>query len=76
MAAFQDLKTARDNLAAMIAAKTEQWLAAGCPPTISIDGESYDWQAWLRNMNEAVASQTDLINKVSAPWLVRSSGRG
>ena len=75
MALVDDLKTARDNYGAILAAQTTAWLAAGCPPTMSIDGESYSWDAWRDSINKAIQDLTATINSVSAPWLVRSRGR-
>jgi len=70
-----DLRTTRSNLIAVVKAQTAAWVAAGCPPTFSVDGESYDWNGWLDSKTKAIQDLTDLINKLSAPWTVRSRGR-
>lgn len=75
MALVDDLKDARDSLVAIIKAQTAAWESAGCPPTFSVDGESYDWNSWLDSKIKALQDLTETINRVSAPWLVRSRGR-
>jgi len=75
VAAVDDLKTARDNLAAIVAAQTTAWLANGCPPTMSIDGESYDWNGWLAAQNAALKGLTENIRLVGGTFIVRTTGR-
>lgn len=75
MSAVSDLVTSRDNYAAILAAQTAAWVAAGCPPTMSIDGESYDWNGWRDSIQKQIRELTETINLVSAPWVVRSRGR-
>lgn len=69
------LKQSRSNVVAVIAAKTAEWLALGCPPTMSIDGESYQWNEWLKSRNDEIKGLTETINMLSSPWIVRSRGR-
>lgn len=76
MALVDDLKAARDNLGAIIKTKTDAWVAAGCPPSFSVDGESYQWNEWLSSKIQAVNDLTDQIARVSSPWIVRSRGKG
>jgi hypothetical protein len=75
VAAADSLKTARDNLAAVILAKTEEWVANGCPPTMSIDGESYDWNGWLQARNAELKGLTENIRLVGGSFIVRTTGR-
>lgn len=75
MALVDDLKTSRDNYAAILAAKTAEWLAAGCPPTFSVDGESYQWDAWRDSMVKQIQELTKTINAVASPYIVRHRGR-
>ena len=74
-ATVASLKAARDNVAAVILAKTQEWLAVGCPPTFSIDGESYQWEGWLKARTAEVDALTASISALSSPWIVRSTGR-
>ena len=75
MAYPDSLAAARDNLAQLIADQTAAWVAAGCPPTLSVDGESYDWNGWLDAKTAALDKLTDLIRRASGPFIVRSRGR-
>jgi hypothetical protein len=74
-ATIANLESARDNLAATLAAQTLAWVAAGRPPTYSIDGESWSWDQWVQTMTKDIQSITETINKISAPFIVRSRGR-
>lgn len=69
------LKQSRSNVIAVIAAKTAEWVELGCPPTMSIDGESYQWNEWLKSRNDEIKGLTETINMLSSPWIVRSRGR-
>mgnify|MGYP000028093794 CR=1 FL=1 len=69
------LETARDALEAVIAAQTAAWQADGCPPTFSVDGESYDWNNWLAGKTAALKELNGLIQKRAGPFIVRSRGR-
>lgn len=75
MALIDDLKTSRDNYAAILAAQTTAWVAAGCPPTFSIDGESYQWDGWRDSMVKQINELTKTINAVASPYIVRHRGR-
>ncbi len=69
------LKASRSNVVAIIAAQTALWLADGCPPTFSVDGESYQWNEWLKARNEEIKAMTESISILSSPYIVRSKGR-
>lgn len=71
----ENLKTIRSNLIAVIAAKTAEWVASGCPPSFSIDGESYQWDSWLKTKNEELKGLTENLRLISGPFIVRSYGR-
>lgn len=75
MAAVDDLRTARDNVAAVIEAKTAEWVAGGCPPTFSVDGESYDWNGWLSARTAELKSLTESIRLLGGSYIVRTRGR-
>jgi hypothetical protein len=75
VALVDDLRAARDNLGAIVKAQTEAWLAAGCPPTFSADGESYSWNEWLKAKSDEIEALTKAIQSVSSPFIVRSRGR-
>lgn len=75
MALVDDLKAARDNLGAVVKAQTEAWLAAGCPPSFSADGESYSWNEWLKAKADEIKALQGAIQSVSGPFVVRSRGR-
>ena len=59
--AAENLATARDNMALAIKVQTANWTAAGCPPTFSIDGESYQWNDWLRSQSEGLKALQETI---------------
>lgn len=71
----ESLGRSRDNIAAVIEAQTQVWRAAGCPPTFSVDGESYQWNEWLKSRTDELKSLTEAISALSSPWIVRSRGR-
>ncbi len=73
--AVESLKRSRDNVVAVVEAQTLAWVAAGCPPTFSVDGESYQWGQWLKDKNEELKGLTESIALLSSPWIVRSQGR-
>lgn len=74
-ATVASLKRSRDNVAAIIETQTDAWVAAGMPPTFSVDGESYSWSEWLAARTKEITDLTDAIVKVSGPWVVRHRGR-
>ena len=65
----------RDSLLAIIEAQTSAWETAGCPPTMSIDGESYQWDNWLASKMDALDKIDKQINR-SNPYFIRSRQRG
>jgi len=69
------LTAIRDSLIATVAAQTAAWQAAGCPPTFSIDGQSYDWNNWLDGKTAAIEKYMQLIQKAAGPFIARSYGR-
>lgn len=69
------LERTRDNLGAIVEAQTVAWLAAGCPPTFSVDGESYSWNEWLKGKTDEIEAITKTIQTLSGPFVVRSKGR-
>lgn len=75
MALIDDLRSARDNLGTIIKAQTDAWVAAGCPPTFSIDGESYQWGSWLQDKVKELNGLTEAMRNLSSPFIVRSRGK-
>lgn len=69
-----NLITARDNLDQLIATKTAEWIADGCPPTYSIDGESMDWNNWLTSKMTNL-EQLDAAIARRSKFVVRSRGK-
>ena len=70
-----DLKVARSSVVAIVKAQTALWAVAGCPPTFSVDGESYQWNEWLKSRVDELKGLTEAIAALSSPWIVRSTGR-
>lgn len=70
-----NLTNARSSLISVVAAQTAAWATAGCPPTFSIDGESYDWNNWLAGKTAAIESMTKQIQQVGPPIRIRMFGR-
>lgn len=64
-----------DNIVAVIAAKTAEWVASGCPVTHSIDGESYSWNEWLKARNDEIEGLIKTKRLLSGPFIVHSYGR-
>lgn len=44
-------------------------------PTTSVDGESYDWAGYQAGLLEQMDRLTDLINRISGPWEIRTRAR-
>ncbi len=65
----------RTSLENIVVAQTAAWEAAGCPPTLSVDGESYQWDSWLTTKLEAIDKLSEQIQRAS-PFIVRSRARG
>lgn len=75
MTRVERLTAIRDSLEAIVLAQTTAWEQAGCPPTFSIDGESYQWDSWLTSKTEAIERYTKLISS-ARPFYKRSRHRG
>lgn len=73
--AAESIAAARDSLAAVIATETAKWQAQGCPPTYSVDGESYDWNNWLAGKTAALESLTKQAQALQGPFIIRSRVR-
>jgi|JI10StandDraft_1071094.scaffolds.fasta_scaffold540530_3 hypothetical protein len=69
------IDTAIDNLVAVIAAKTAEWVASGSPPSFSVDGESYSWDQWLKTKNDEIAGLIKTKRLLSGPFISRTYGR-
>ena len=65
MSAASDLQAAYDNMALAIRVQTANWTTAGCPPTMGIDGENYDWGDWLQKQTEGLKALAELIAATS-----------
>jgi len=68
-----DIKSARDNLAAELKNETARRLAltaAGNPPptTYHVGGKSVSWNEYVKMMAEQIQSLTDLANAQDDPW--------
>jgi hypothetical protein len=70
-----DLAEIRANLIAIVKAQTAAWVTAGCPPTFSVDGESYDWNNWLTGKLAAIKDLTEQVQGIGPRFIVRSRGR-
>jgi hypothetical protein len=69
------LTNTRASLLRIIDEQTEAWVTAGCPPTFSLDGESYQWDSWLTSKLDAVEKLDGLIQRAQ-PYYKRSRHRG
>lgn len=69
------LKATRDNLLQIIEEQTAAWVEAGCPPTFSVDGESFSWEGWLGSKLESVEKLNKLILRAN-PYYKTSRHRG
>lgn len=72
------LQAERTALIALIRAKTTAWEVAGEPVTMSIDGESYQFESWRGAKLRELDQLTELITKIQQrSWtgIVRSRGR-
>jgi hypothetical protein len=63
-----DLKSARDNLAADLKAQTALWLASGGGVNHTIEGESVDWQGWLAGRMAAIQALNQQIAAQDTPF--------
>ncbi len=71
----ENLITLRDNYIQILTDESTYQLANGPKPSYSIDGESVSWDSWRDSMTAKIESLTNLINKVSGPFLIRSRGK-
>lgn len=71
----ENLKATRSNLITILKTKTDEWVASGCPATYSIDGESVQWNDWVKSKSEEIQSLTQTIQLVSGPFVVYSKGK-
>ena len=69
------LTATRDNLLRIVEEQTAAWVEAGCPPTFSVDGESYQWDSWLTSKLDAIKALDALIQR-AAVYYVTSRRRG
>lgn len=69
------LTAMRDSIERIIVAQTAAWEEAGCPPSFSVDGESYQWDSWLTSKLAAIDSLNKLIQSAK-PFYKRSRHRG
>ena len=69
------LTASRDNVLQIVEEQTAAWVTAGCPPTFSVDGESYQWDSWLSSKLEAIKSLDALIQRAQV-YYKRSRHRG
>ena len=72
------LQAERSALIALIRAKTTAWQLAGEPFTMSIDGESYQFESWRGAKLRDLDQLTELISKINRQsWtgIVRTRGR-
>ena len=58
---IENLKTLRDNMALAAKIQSDNWIAAGCPPSFSIDGESYQFNDWLKSLMDGIAALEERI---------------
>lgn len=65
----------RNSILAIVEAQTAAWESAGCPPTFSVDGESYQWDSWLTSKLDAIDRLDKLIQKAK-PFARVSRARG
>lgn len=73
--AVANLQAALANLEQLIETQTAAWVADGCPPTFSIDGESYDWNNWLDGKLAAIERLQRTIQLRGGSFVVRSRVR-
>jgi hypothetical protein len=71
----ENAETALNNLLTVLATKTAEWVAAGMPPTFSLDGLSVNWVGWLRDMNAAIEAQAKLVAMLQGPFVRHSRAR-
>lgn len=69
------LTAIRTSIENVVAAQTAEWEAQGCPPTFSVDGESYSWNEWLSSKLDAIERLSKQIQG-SRPYYIRSRRRG
>lgn len=66
-----NLQTALNNLVAGLAARSADWVAAGSPPTYSIDGQMVDWNGWYASQLKAIADLSGLVSS-AAPFEIQT----
>lgn len=71
----ESLVRIQNSLLAIVEAQTVAWEASGCPPTFSVDGESYQWDSWLTSKMDVLDKLDKAIQK-ETPFYIRSRLRG
>ena len=71
----QRLIRIRTSLERIVEIQTASWEESGCPPTMSIDGESYQWDSWLTSKMAEIERLSGMIQRAS-PYIIRSRSRG
>jgi hypothetical protein len=69
------LEGSLDYLIQLQSAQLLEWTTSGMPPSFSVDGESYQWGAWLASIDAAIEAKLEQKQKASGPFIVRSRGR-
>lgn len=60
------------DLTVLIATKTAEFIAAGMPPTFSLDGLSIDWASWLKAMNDNLKALIELRAALQGPFMINT----
>jgi len=68
MAFVDDLRSARDSLAATVKAQAALWLASGGGVNHTIEGETVDWNGWLAGRLAALEALNAQIAAQDTPY--------
>lgn len=70
MAAIDDLQTARDQIAGKI-----KEITTNPKPSYSVDGASYSWGEYLRQLTDGLQAVEEAIQRTEGAWQVTSRMR-
>ena len=71
---LQNLQTIKSNYISLLATESAYMLAHGPKGAYTIDGETYDWDAFRRELHTRIKDLNELLIIESGPYEIRTQG--
>lgn len=71
----ENLATIKANWVALLATESAYQVANGPKPSYSLDGVSYQWDAWRQNVSDRIEALNKAIQMEDGAFEVRSFGQ-